>query len=71
MRVLLLREGAETEDAVSPDATTRGDFRSWSMEMGYLQGKYPVIEPVSNTKVVSREKSEGGGLTLPPLWPGV
>jgi hypothetical protein len=40
------------------------------MEMGDLQGKYPVIEPVRNMKVISGEKNKGGGLTLPPRWPG-
>jgi hypothetical protein len=71
LRVLLLRERAETEDLVSSDATTGGGFRSWSTEIGALQRKHSVIEPVRSAKTNSGEENGGGRLTQPPRWPGV
>jgi hypothetical protein len=61
----------ETKDSVSPNTTAGGGFRSWSMEIGDLQGKYPVIEPVRNTRAVDGKESGGGELTQPLRWLGV
>jgi hypothetical protein len=64
----LLLERSGVEVSVSPDATARGGCGSRSMEMGDLQGKYPVIKLIRNVMAKSSEKRKARRLTQPLQW---